>query len=258
MKKILVIGDSCHDVYTYGTCNRLNPEAPVPLFVPNNNKTKVTLGMARNVFKNFLMLDVSCDILTNEKSLPTKIRYVDEVSNQMLLRVDDNDFANPITGTELESIDFDKYDAIVISDYNKGFLTYEDIMYIAERHDKVFLDTKKQIEHWCDDVNFVKVNEKEFQNNERYLTEDFPNNLIVTLGREGALYYNKNIYIKPLNRVEVRDVAGAGDTFLAAFVADYLKNDDICKAIEFANKCASYAVSQRGVVVVDLKEIENE
>ena len=29
--KILLIGDSCTDEYVYGTCDRLNPEAPVPI-----------------------------------------------------------------------------------------------------------------------------------------------------------------------------------------------------------------------------------
>ena len=32
--KILVIGDSCKDVFIYGTANRLCPEAPVPVFIP--------------------------------------------------------------------------------------------------------------------------------------------------------------------------------------------------------------------------------
>jgi bifunctional ADP-heptose synthase (sugar kinase/adenylyltransferase) len=29
MKKVLVIGDSCTDVFRYGNCDRLCPEAPV-------------------------------------------------------------------------------------------------------------------------------------------------------------------------------------------------------------------------------------
>ena len=32
--KILVIGDSCHDVFVYGKCDRICPEAPVPVFTP--------------------------------------------------------------------------------------------------------------------------------------------------------------------------------------------------------------------------------
>ena len=33
---ILLIGEHCIDVYHYGTCNRLNPEAPVPIVNINN------------------------------------------------------------------------------------------------------------------------------------------------------------------------------------------------------------------------------
>ena len=260
MKKVLVIGETCVDEFIYGRCEKISPEAPVPVFVPGLSSEPndgFGLGMAMNVFKNLMMLDIEVDIITNqEKPMPIKTRYVDEVSNQMLLRVDRNDVVHPITEHQFTSIDYDKYDAIVISDYNKGFLRYSDIMDISERHPLVFMDTKKELQHWCDDIKFIKVNEKEFLQSERYLTEDYPHNLIVTLGSNGALYHNKNMYIKPQKKVQVRDVAGAGDTFFAAFVANYLKYGDICEAIQFANICASWVVTQRGVAPINLTKLE--
>ena len=42
-----------------------------------------------------------------------------------------------------------------------------------------------------------------------------------------------------------------GDTFLAALVADYIKNNDIRTAIRFANRCAAWVVSQKGVVIIN-------
>ena len=36
--KILIIGESCLDVYQYGDSRRLCPEAPVPVFNSNNFK----------------------------------------------------------------------------------------------------------------------------------------------------------------------------------------------------------------------------
>ena len=252
MKKILVIGETCVDEFIYGRCEKISPEAPVPVFVPGlNSEPNDGLGMASNVFKNLVKLDVDADIITNQgKPMPFKTRYVDEVSNQMLLRVDRNDVVHPITETQINSIEYDKYDVIVISDYDKGFLSVINIMDIAAKHPNVFLDSKKKLGVWCEDIKLIKVNEKEFEENKEYLTNDYPNNLIVTLGSDGALYHNKNIYIKPEKRVEVRDVAGAGDTFFAAFVASYIKNNDICTAIHFANKCASWVVTQRGVVAI--------
>lgn len=45
-------------------------------------------------------------------------------------------------------------------------------------------------------------------------------------------------------------MSGAGDSFLAGLVIEYAKNEDIRASIEFANKCASKVVSQKGVSVI--------
>jgi len=250
--KVLVIGDSCTDMFEYGECERLCPEAPVPIFRPKRVVGKG--GMAINVMKNMKALDVDCDIITNDIR-PVKTRYIDETSNQMLLRIDMKDEILESVSDKLKDVDFSKYDAVVISDYNKGYVSREDIKFISENHDLVFLDSKKNLDNWCNGIEFIKLNEKEYQYNERYLTQEFPNNLVVTYGSDGASYENKRIHIKPEKKVEVRDLSGAGDTFLVAFVADYLKNNDICAAIHFANKCASWVVTQKGVAVVDLSKI---
>jgi len=39
--KILVIGDSCTDVFLYGNVYRLAPEGPVPVFSPEYEKEKI-------------------------------------------------------------------------------------------------------------------------------------------------------------------------------------------------------------------------
>jgi sugar/nucleoside kinase (ribokinase family) len=54
-------------------------------------------------------------------------------------------------------------------------------------------------------------------------------NLIITKGSKGALLYNKEIKrgkIFPTRKVDVYDVAGAGDTFMASLVCTYLKTND--------------------------------
>ncbi len=45
--KILVIGDSCTDVFIYGYTRRLCPEGPVPILEPS--RTITNQGMAGNV-----------------------------------------------------------------------------------------------------------------------------------------------------------------------------------------------------------------
>jgi len=257
--KVLVIGDSCLDVFQYGRCERLSPEAPVPVFLPT--KKKENGGMALNVLNNLKALGVECDILTN-KFLSIKTRYVDEISNQMLIRIDENDNVKRITQEELESINLDNYAAVMISDYNKGYLDIDDIMWIADNHSLTFIDTKKELGEWCNKIKFIKINKKEYDRNSKYLDNKYPHNAVITLGKDGALLIlnNNGIISKKYFSIEeehdVRDLSGAGDTFFAALVASYLKNNDICDAINFANKCASWVVTQKGVVVVDVNKID--
>jgi D-beta-D-heptose 7-phosphate kinase/D-beta-D-heptose 1-phosphate adenosyltransferase len=151
---------------------------------------------------------------------------------------------------------FDQYNAVVISDYNKGFLDYEDIKYIAKTAKcPVFIDTKKtrladiappcmtdRAEHV-----YIKINELEFKN-----TVTRSENLIVTLGDRGAQYKGK---LYPTNPVEVMDVCGAGDTFLAALTAQYLFTKNIEQSIIFANIAAGLTVQHRGNYAPTYNEI---
>ena len=150
-KKVLVIGDGCSDVFRYGKCERLSPEAPVPVFLPS--RTTGNGGMAINVVENLKALGVECDVMTNDIR-PVKTRYVDEISNQMLLRVDEKDKITPIMQKDLEFFDMKNYVAVVISDYNKGYLSPNDIKWISENHPLTFMDSKKELGWWCQDIKF--------------------------------------------------------------------------------------------------------
>jgi len=252
MKKVLVIGDSCSDVFRYGRCDRLSPEAPVPIIKPT--RTTGNGGMAINVYENLKSLGIDADILTNDIR-PVKTRYVDEVSNQILLRVDENDIIKQIQSSEIDKIDFSQYCAVIISDYNKGYLSQVDIGHIAHLHPLVFMDTKKKLNTWAHGIEIIKLNEKEFnENNDWIYTNRNKINSIMTRGKHGAVL---NFYDEfPIEKEhEVRDLSGAGDTFLAALVADYIKNSDIRSAIRFANRCAAWVVTQKGVAIVDPEKI---
>jgi len=241
--KILVIGDSCIDEFIYCDIERICPEAPVPVLKPV--KSQQNPGMAANVVINLESLGAEVDIATNTFEIK-KTRYVDIRSGQMVLRVDENDSCEKYDGI-YETID---YDAIIISDYCKGFQTEEDIEAFAKRAEcPVFLDTKKQLGEWCEDIDFIKINEFEHKKN----FEKIPNypfildKMIVTIGSKGCKYKDE---IYPVPEVSVKDVSGAGDTFLAALVVAYLKNNDIKTAIAFANECATKVVQKRGVATI--------
>ena len=52
--RILVIGESCKDIFVYGKCERLCPEAPAPVLNPLF--TTENGGMAMNVVKNAMCI----------------------------------------------------------------------------------------------------------------------------------------------------------------------------------------------------------
>lgn len=253
-KKILIIGDSCSDVFRYGVCDRLNPEAPVPILKPTTIIGNG--GMAENVFSNVKALNYDCELITNMDK-PIKTRFIEENSNQMVLRMDENDYIKPITKEKLESIDFSLYDAVIVVDYNKGYLSEEDIEYVSSKHRVVFMDSKKELGNWCKNVFCIKINEKEFEKNKTDLMEKFFGILVVTLGNRGAILKREDKLFKIANNggYPIRDLSGAGDTFISALVVKYLEDGDMSESIKFANKCASWVVTQKGVVAVDINKI---
>ena len=243
--KILVIGDSCTDVFVYGQIDRLCPEAPVPIFEPIHQKENG--GMASNVKNNLIALGVDVHIISNNNGMK-KVRYVDNNSNQMIMRLDENDVCDRVEN--LLDMSFSEYNAIIISDYDKGFLQVKDIQYICEKYDNVFIDTKKQIDDWIMNADFIKINSIEYKNNLKYINENdkwLKDKLIITRGSEGCLFKGK---IYPTQDVPVKDISGAGDTFLAGLVVSYLKTDNILEAINFAQACTTMVVQKQGVSTI--------
>ena len=222
--KVLLIGDSCIDEYVYGICERLNPEAPVPIL--RETRVETQKGMAWNVRENLMSFGMEVYILTQEEQI-VKRRFIDERYNQQILRVDVEKDSKPLD----YDLPQEYFDALVISDYDKGFITSSRIFDLAEKFDgPVFIDSKKR--HLPVEHAFIKINEEEYSKLS-YKSE----NLIVTRGSKGADYQGKNY---PAVGVSVFDVCGAGDTFLSALVYFYLLYGKIDKAIPYANKAASY------------------
>ena len=243
MSRILVIGETCRDVFVYCDSNRLCHEAPVPVL--NIVDQRENPGMAGNVRRNIeSLLGDTIDINTNINWYEiAKTRYVHKESNHMFFRVDTT---QTIPRINVKEIDFD-YDLIVISDYNKGFLLEEDIEYICTNHPNVFIDTKKILGPWVKDARYIKINDYEYRNSEPYLTEDIKYKIIHTMGGKGCEFAERKY---PTKKVEVKDLSGAGDTFIAGLVVKYIETEDIEKSIKFANQCASKVVTQKGVAVI--------
>ena len=240
--RILVIGDSCSDVYTYCKASRLAPDKPVPV-LEVLNKTE-TPGMAYNVFCNVNSLGVSCDIKTNsnwDKNI--KNRYVHESSNHMFMRVDS---VSKIDRIKLNEISLN-YETIIISDYDKGFLLEEDIEYLCSNHSQVILDTKKILDTWASNAKYIKINNHEFDRSKKFIKDNIKDKIIQTMGGDGC-FYNGKLY--PVQKMDVIDVSGAGDSFMAALCVRYTQTNNIEQSIEFANQCASEVVKHRGTTII--------
>ncbi|HIL27532.1 MAG TPA: hypothetical protein EYG21_09170 [Nitrospinaceae bacterium] len=246
MNKILVIGDSCEDKFTYGSSCRLCPDTPAPVFLPNRDE--INAGMAGNVYENLKAFGFKCDLITNSEKI-IKQRYVDEKTNHTFLRVDIGDTVSQIKFNP-SAIQRQNYSAIVIADYAKGFLSESDISILCQLNKTVFLDSKKAIGPWCKGASFVKVNSLEFEAFKNNLKlKDWTDKLIVTLGDRGCMFLkNTGFHYYPVDKVDVFDLSGAGDTFHASLVAKYLETTDIGASIKHANLCASEVVQKKGVV----------
>lgn len=244
--KVSLIGDDGLDEYHYGLVERLSAEAPVPIF---NFKYSVHLpGMAANVKTNLEELNV--DVFYHAKEPCRKIRMVDEKFKHHLLRVDHDVISTPLEAKDINLL----VNAIVISDYNKGAVSYELIESLKESFlGPIFIDTKKtDLERLSAPHVYVKINEPE-SNKVTSVCE----NLIVTRGNHPVQLFKHGSLVEefPVKDVPVFDVCGAGDTFLASLTYRFICTRDIHDAIQFASKAASLTVQHFGVYAPSLKEI---
>jgi len=241
--KFLVLGDACIDEYRFGTVDRLNPEAPVPIL--NFSRVETKEGMAGNVYRNLVALGASVDLRIPAGDLTRKIRYIDQKSGMHLLRVD-----HEVPALEYAfKDDLTQYDALVVSDYNKGFVTDAVIRGLRDRFSgPIYMDTKKRDLGGIEDV-WIKINQIE----KDALTSLPPaERLIVTLGNRGC-YYNGQHF--PAKAINVVDVCGAGDTFLAAFAYQHTRTQNTPEALRFANRGSGITCQHIGVYAPTKEEI---
>jgi bifunctional ADP-heptose synthase (sugar kinase/adenylyltransferase) len=253
----LIIGDSCKDIFIYGEANRLSPEAPIPVFTPIHKRTDV-MGMGGNVFLNLMALinrsdSTSTTNLILSQNNVTKTRYVDFATNHYFLRVDEGSVEDRFKiNNHIRHVA--QSDCIIISDYDKGFISESDILDICKFKGKgtfVFLDTKKVIsEEVLQAVDYIKFNKKEYEAHNKKIPNlnEYLYKIIITLGGDGVMYRSKS-YLT--DKVVTMDVSGAGDTFLSALCYYFMEHGfKIETAIPFANDKALEVVKKRGVACI--------
>ncbi|MDA8905283.1 D-glycero-beta-D-manno-heptose-7-phosphate kinase [Candidatus Thioglobus sp.] len=173
--KILVIGDIIVDQYLWGSCERISPEAPVPVI--NIDSQSTVLGGAGNVVNNLCTLGADVDIisvigecevseelrgllfdinvktqyLVTEKDRITSKKSRIISSQQQVVRYDRECTSEINNESQVLIINIFKeilnnYDVILLSDYGKGVLTFgltKSLISIAnESNKKLLIDPK--------------------------------------------------------------------------------------------------------------------
>ena len=250
--KVLVIGDSCIDVYIYGDCNRLSPEGPVPVL--NEVYRQSARGMAGNTYNNMKAFCSNVDLISNDSEQIIKTRFVDNKTNQLLLRVDTNDQCDLISADDL-LIPTGQYDLTVVSDYCKGFLDDSDLINIGSNCDLSVLDTKRELtQDIINSYSFIKLDEQVYRKNLKILGKlSNMRKAVITKGERGVRFLDHDY--SPSQVLQTFDVSGAGDVFTAAFSYRLMCGHRAENAIRFAQDCCVKVIQRRGTCIYD-KDME--
>jgi rfaE bifunctional protein kinase chain/domain len=190
---ILVIGDIMLDQYVFGKCERVSPEAPVPIVFWE--KEESSLGGAANLARNLVSLGVNTKIISvigndeigrqienktkvdklESHFLKSEHRYTTIKTriisgNHQLARFD-KETREILSDSEIESLmdyvtnSIDKVNLILISDYNKGVVSEKlvnDLITVAKIYKiPVFVDPKSNNFSRYKGVNLIKPNKLE-------------------------------------------------------------------------------------------------
>ena len=185
-------------------------------------------------------------VLSNLKNtIPIKIRYYVDGKQFMREDLEENNFEkNYISKEYLDEI-INKYHFIVVSDYQKGLIntkSMRNIIFCCKKYNiPIFIDTKNKNLESIENSYCLKINENEFNSlflNHKINFDDSIEiiskkltlarksvkviNLILTLGARGSFLANSQIVrnIKP-DSVDVVDITGAGDAFLAGLIYSF-------------------------------------
>ena len=251
--KVLVLGDVIIDKYIYGTSTRISPEAPVPVITYIEEKE--TRGGAGLVYENLKSLGVDVDLFETQGKVSVKTRII--CDGHYVTRIDDDAQAN---GTEVlkqvQETNFSQYDYVVLSDYNKGVLdeAKDIIKHINTFECKIIVDPKENA-WFYENAWLVKPNYNEFHD---LGFGEWQGNIITTnAGEEIIAQIDGKNYEIEVDAVEVADVTGAGDCFLAGFVYALTKDYSYKRCLEIATKGSTESVKHVGTYILNKEDLEN-
>lgn len=247
----LVIGDAICDEYIFCRSDRICPEAPVPVLVPERRERRP--GGARNVVAQLKALGVSTHELFGYP-VSLKQRYM--VGHQLVLRVDTDCQAELAAADGIavfdELVSQRRPDVIVLSDYAKGTLSDELCQHVIEEAGKrsiyVVVDPKGKdwSKYWG--AELLCPNQKEYDAVRRKLS--MSSDMVIKRGEHGLHVSTDDISTSlPAQARHVFDVTGAGDTVVAVLAAAIAAGAKIVPGAQLANLAAGYVVGEIGTTV---------
>jgi len=292
MKSVLVVGDIMLDKYTFGKVRRISPEAPVPVLL--HTEEKYSLGGAGNVARNLSSLGLKvylCGVIGKDPegeliqellqkrgiyfegkisgTTIVKHRFIDTRSGNQLLRLDREQYIK----TQLSQIPHDSFDAVVISDYGKGTVRKELVDKVRNLAPLVLVDPFPYNIELYKGATVLTPNELEarealcrkfrklsVEEVGKKICELCSCSVIITMGQNGCMIVQNQkkhemIHIAA-QEVEVVDVAGAGDTFIAVLCYGLLQGLDLEEAAIISTDAATVTVQKRGVATLTLEEVK--
>ncbi len=267
--RILVLGDAMEDRYIIGRTTRTNPEGDWPLVTVD--EILEFPGGAANVERNLqnlgaitLLADGWGEIVKSRLLLVDRVIFRFDVGHvQSLIRKkwDLDELGNVHLGVNSAA----SWDAIIVSDYGKGSVDDELAEWVRGLHQPTFVDCKVRPDRWASWVDAVFPNAAEYEAHRGIY--DGARMVVVKKGKLGAdVMLDGCLALAGRSHADeskVKNVAGAGDTVVAAFVVAALAfgkpfqlRSTVNSCLRFAMKAAALAVEQPYTYAPTIDEIE--
>ncbi len=215
--------------------------------------------------KNFEDKNLKTEILIKEGNSGLAIIELFNKDNQIIVFKGANDLITPKDIDEF----FCKYPDIEIvvsqAEINQNTIKYL-IDLAHQKHKKIILNPAPAMElnqELINKVTYLIPNEIEAEkifetNNLKKIVRDNLGKVIITLGKDGVMYFNKGeVSVIPSQKIDVVDTTGAGDSFVAGFTSGIARGKSLEEAIKKGIAVASVTCKYIGAQTA-YKQIEKE
>jgi D-beta-D-heptose 7-phosphate kinase/D-beta-D-heptose 1-phosphate adenosyltransferase len=300
---LAVAGDFMLDHFIWGRAARVSAEAPVP--VVETERETFAPGGAGNVAANLTALGarvsafgvvgrdwagrlllrdlqrrgVECSRLRPVSDRPTtrKLRIIETARKHQVARAD-HESARPVDDRLGTRMLFARFEAVILSDYDKGMITPEflarTLPSLRRRGTPVFLDPRPRNAAAYRPLTVMTPNRAEAEQMVGFPIRDRAalqraalrllemiegQAVLITLGEEGMALQvrGERLRMIPTQSREVYDVTGAGDTVIATLALACAAGASYLEAATLANYAAGIVVGHVGTAVPSLAELRS-